>query len=173
VPPVAAAVVAVLLVPLVYYLAPAFRALPIVGYFFSPVNEVSVTQLLAVAVAQRQPVVEGLGLLASYSHALQGRSRLVQAMGDIAGGSHWCDALQRAGLVTSAHAAVFKSAERAGNLTWALEEMADRLLHRAALRARAVVHVGFPVLIGMVGGLVFFVAVGLLLPLFSLISCLA
>jgi type II secretory pathway component PulF len=51
--------------------------------------------------------------------------------------------------------------------------MADRLLHRAALRARAVVHVGFPVLIGMVGGLVFFVAVGLLLPLFSLISCLA
>jgi type II secretory pathway component PulF len=172
VPPLATVVVAGVLVPLIYYLAPAFRALPIIGNFFSPVNEVSVTQMLAVAVAQRQPVVEGLELLASYSHALQGRSRLVQAMGDIAGGSHWCNALHRAGLVTSAHAAVFKSAERAGNLAWALDEMSERLLHRAALRARAVVHIGYPVLIGLIGAMVFFVAISLLLPLFSLISCL-
>ena len=88
----------------------------------------------------------------------------------IADGAHWCDALQRARLVTRAQAAVFKSAERAGNLAWALEEMADSSVRRAVLPRQAALNVLFPALILVCGIGVMFVAVGMLLPLFDLIS---
>ena len=72
--------------------------------------------------------------------------------------------------MTRAQATVFKSAERAGNLAWALDEMADSSIRRASLRAQAALNVLFPGLILVCGMGVMFVAVGMLLPLFSLIS---
>ena len=67
---------------------------------------------------------------------------------------------------------MFQAAERTGNLAWALDEMADSTLRRSAYRMRAALNVALPALLVAFGGLVLCFAVGMLLPLFSLIQCL-
>ena len=67
---------------------------------------------------------------------------------------------------------MLESAERAGNLAWALDEMADGKTRRSAYRIRTWISLLFPLCILTVGSLVMFVAVALMLPLFKLISAL-
>ena len=88
-------------------------------------------------------------------------------------GTHWTDALQYSGLISKAQNGVIRSAERAGNLAWALNEMADSTIRRAAHRAQAVLSFLFPACLIGFGICVFFVAVGMLMPLFSLVESLA
>jgi general secretion pathway protein F len=85
-------------------------------------------------------------------------------------GADWTDCLRQAGLIRPAEAAVFRSAERAGNLAWALEEMSDSSVRRSVYQLRAIVNVVFPAAIIAMGGSVLLVMVGLLTPLFSLIQ---
>ena len=59
--------VAVLL--LLSYLGISLRGLPIVGRFFSTIDNASVLQLLAVAVREKRPLVGSLELLAAYSRS--------------------------------------------------------------------------------------------------------
>jgi type II secretory pathway component PulF len=158
------------IVVLLSYLGLSFRGWPIVGRFFSTIDNASVLRMLSVAVQEKRPLVGSLELLAAYAPFSLARSRLYAAIHQVTNGAHWCDALQRARLVTRAQATVFKSAERAGNLAWALDEMADSSIRRDSLRAQAALNVLFPSLILVCGMGVMFVAVGVLLPLFSLIS---
>ena len=77
-----------------------------------------------------------------------------------------------AGLIGASEMSVFQAAQRAGNLPWALEEMAESGLRRFAYRFRATVDVLLPLGLLAFGGLVLFIGLGLLLPLFSLINFL-
>jgi type II secretory pathway component PulF len=147
--------------------------LPIIGRFFSPVDNATVMQTLSVAVQEDRPINEILEILAAQASLSRPRARLNAAVGQIRDGAHWCDALQRTGLVTRAQGAVFRSAERAGNLAWALAEMADTAVRRAARRAQATLSVLFPTMILGFGLCVLLIAVGMLAPLFSLISNLS
>ena len=119
-------------VVLLSYLGLSFRGWPIVGRFFSTIDNASVLRMLSVAVQEKRPLVGSLELLAAYAPFSLARSRLYEAIHQMTNGAHWCDALQRARLVTRAQATVFKSAERAGNLAWALDEMADSSIRRAS-----------------------------------------
>ncbi|MHB0956959.1 MAG: type II secretion system F family protein [Pirellulaceae bacterium] len=157
---------------LLSYVGISFRGLPIVGRFFSAVDSAAILQLLAVAVRKKRPLVGSLELLAAYSRSPHARRRLHTAIRQIAEGAHWCDALQKAGFVTRAQSGVFKSAERAGNLAWALEEMADSTVRRSSYRAQAALNFLFPLMVLGCGMCVLFVALGILMPLFSLISSL-
>ncbi|MHB8969846.1 MAG: type II secretion system F family protein [Pirellulaceae bacterium] len=163
----------VAIVLLFSYLGLSLRGLPIVGRFFSAVDSASVLQMLAVAVREKRPLVGSLELLATYCGSSRVRYRLQAAIRQIADGNHWCDALQHVGFVTQAQAAVFKSAERAGNLAWALEEMADATVRRSSYRTQAALNFVFPLLILGCGMCVLFVALAMSLPLFSLIEALA
>jgi type II secretory pathway component PulF len=130
-------------------------------------------RILSVTVKEKRPIVETLEFLAAYAPFSGARARLHLAIREIAGGAHWCDALQQARLVNRPQAAVFKSAERAGNLAWALDEMSDSTVRRTTYRAQLALNFLFPVMVLGFGMCVFFVAVAMLLPLFKLISALA
>jgi type II secretory pathway component PulF len=84
-------------------------------------------------------------------------------------GADWCDCLGQAGLIRRPEIAVFKSASRTGNLAWALDEMADSSVRRAACRLRALVTVAFPVLVLVMGGCVLFFAMAMF-PIMYLIQ---
>lgn len=155
------------------YMGLSMRGVPIVGRLYATIDSTSVLRMLSVAVREKRPLVENLELLAAYSPVSVSRSRLHRAIRQLTDGAHWCDALQRARLLTRAQAAVLKAAERAGNLAWALEEMADSAVRRSALRAQAVLNVLFPGIILVFGLGVMVAAVGILLPLFDLIYKLA
>jgi len=155
------------------FLGVSGRVLPVVGRLFSPIDNASVLQMLAVTVREKRPIVASLELLAAYSPSQRARNRLHGAIRRIADGGHWCEALRRARFVSRAQCAVFRSAEQAGNLAWALDEMADSRIRRASYRAHAVLNVLFPILIFGLAMCVLFVALGMGLPLFNLISGLA
>jgi type II secretory pathway component PulF len=125
---------------------------------------------LALAVRQKWSLSDTFRKLAAYFPQRTLRDRLVRAAGRTDLGIHWCDSLHRARILRRSDCVLLKSAERVGNLAWALDEMADSSLRRAAYRLRALVSLAFPLCVLLFGACVFFIAVAILLPLFSLIA---
>ncbi len=155
------------------YVGISIQSLPVVRLLFTPIDSATVLHSLSIAVQRKQTIPDSLLLLANLARSVGSRRRLDVAVQQVAEGTHWCGALQQAGFISRAQGSVIKSAERAGNLAWALDEMADSSIRRTAQRAQAVLNVLFPTVLLGFGFSVFIVAVGMLAPLFSLISGLA
>ena len=170
--PLGMLMVVVVVIGLLSYIGVGIRSLPVVRMLCRRVDSATVLHSLAIAVEQKQTIPDSLLLLADAIRVPAARQRLDLAAEQIAEGIHWCSALEQAGFITSAQRNVLATAERAGNLAWALEEMADSTIRRAAQRSRAVLSVLFPLLVVGFGFSVLVVAVGMLAPLFNLISAL-
>ncbi|MDX1944334.1 MAG: type II secretion system F family protein [Pirellulaceae bacterium] len=128
---------------------------------------------LALAVRRGLALPEALWLLAvNYPYGEIGLL-LHNANLAVRRGGEWTEALRQAKLIGRADAAVLASAQRAGNLPWALEEMAESALRRQAYRLQAVVNLLFPVatlVLVAFGGLF---AIGVMMPLIALIQGLS
>ncbi|MDD4789587.1 MAG: type II secretion system F family protein, partial [Pirellulales bacterium] len=83
-----------------------------------------ILQWLAHAVRQGRPLPEMMRLVAGYLTRAGLRRKLQRAAKRIDQGAEWTGCLQKCGLIRKPEAAVFRAAERTGNLAWALEEMA-------------------------------------------------
>lgn len=129
-----------------------------------------VMRWMANGIRQKRPIIEMVRLLAGFFPESRMRSRLAWAASRIDQGADWCESLRQAGIVRSPECAVFRSAERVGNLAWAFEEMADSTVRRLSYRLRAYVALGFPLVILAFGLCVMAVQVGMLMPLVSLIQ---
>lgn len=149
------------------------RDLPGLWRLFKRYDGAMVMRGLALAVRRGVPLDEGLQLLAAVYPIRQVGRRLEKAAARVVGGEPWPGSLLATGLIGRADAAVLASAERAGNLPWALEEMADSAIRRQAHRLQAVVHILFPLAVLAIGMGVAFFALGLFLPLVSLIQSLS
>jgi type II secretory pathway component PulF len=95
------------------------------------------------------------------------------AIEHIESGAHWTEALHAVGLITKPQVSVIRSAERADNLSWALNEMADSTIRLTAHRTNAVLSFVFPACLLAIGFCVLLIVVGMMLPLFDLIGSLA
>lgn len=155
------------------YIGVPIRGVPGVKWFYAATERAAVLQQLAVSVREKQSFVTTLELMSAYSLSRRTRNRLHKAIRQIADGRPWYEALQKTRIVTRAQAGLLYSAEQAGNLGWALEEMADSTLRHSAYRTQATVNFVFPFAVLGCGLCVAFVAAGMLLPLFNLISSLA
>ncbi len=155
------------------YIGIPIRGLPGVEWFYAATERAAVLQQLAVSVREKQSFVTTLELMSAYSLSGRTRNRLHKTIRQIADGRPWYEALQKTRMVTRAQAGLLYSAEQAGNLAWALEEMADSTLRHSAYRTQATVNFVFPFAVLGCGLCVAFVAAGMLLPLFNLISSLA
>jgi type II secretory pathway component PulF len=97
--------------------------------------------------------------------------RILSSLGGEADRGHdWREALQAHGLIGRTDAALLESAQRAGNLPWALRTVADRGLKRLAYRVQATVQFVFPWIIFAVGVVVLLFVVGMFVPLIDLIE---
>jgi type II secretory pathway component PulF len=128
---------------------------------------------LAAMVRQRRPLDEALRLAASNYPVWMIARRLESVYNEFHLGLPWQESLRKFGFVSKYDAAVLQAAERAGNLDWALSDVADSMERRLTMRARVVVNVLFPLLVLVLGVLVFSIVVGLFLPLVALIQGLA
>jgi type II secretory pathway component PulF len=68
---------------------------------------------------------------------------------------------------------VLEAAERAGNLSWALRELAEGSERRLGYRMQALAQVLFPLIVILIGGIVFLLAVAYFSPLIRLVEELA
>jgi type II secretory pathway component PulF len=155
-----------------FYTGCSVRHLPMIRRFWRRVDCALVMRWLAMAARQDRPFAEFLRLLASYLPQPALRSQLAWAASRLEQGTHWCETLQRAKVLRSHECAVFRAAERAGNLAWALEEMADGSLRRSVRRTRLWLSLAIPAVVLTFGGCVLFFAAAFLLPLAKLIEWL-
>jgi type II secretory pathway component PulF len=130
-------------------------------------------RILAVATEHRQPITAAMERLAQVYPSRMMRRRLAPAASAVAAGRDWRDALHDARFISQAEQSLLQTAERAGNLPWALRSVARRLEKRAVYRLAAAVQVLYPVLIVLLGSLVAFVMVSLFVPLVKLIEGLS
>jgi len=162
-----------LLLPILYYAGWFPRNLPIVWRLFSRYDGALVMRGLALSVRRGMPLPAALHLVAeSYPLSII-QGRLYKAAERVEAGADWCESLWQTGLIAAADAAVLRAAQRAGNLAWALEEMADSAIRRQVLRIMAALQLIFPVALLTIGAFVFFFVCGLFLPLIALIQGLA
>lgn len=159
-----------LLIATLYYVGYFPRNLPLVWRLFKRYDGALVMRSLALAVRRGVPMPEALRLVASnYPLSIVG-NRLQMAADRVDAGMDWCASLLQTGLIGKADAAVLSSAQRVGNLDWALEEMAASAIRRQAYRVQVLVQILFPILLLTVGGFVFVFVAGLFWPLVTLIN---
>jgi type II secretory pathway component PulF len=164
--------VGVLLLDTYFFSAAAFIAPPLEFLRLRRHGTIVLRGLAAMA-RQQRPLGEALWLAASHYPARIVASRLEKVYNDFQLGLPWQESLRKLGFVSAYDAAVLQAAERAGNLAWALSDIADSMERRLTLRTRMLVNVVFPVLVLLIGAVVFFIVVGMFLPLIALIQGLA
>lgn len=170
---------AVLWIALVYGVAAGRRAIPVTGPFALLLRIVpriatgDILRNLSYVVSAGRPLLGALSTMAASHPAALIRRRIdIVAFAVEAGGNCW-QAMTDVGLIRRREAAVLSSAERAGNLDWALRELAGNIDSRIALRFGVVVEFARPVLLLAYGTTVATVVIGLFLPLVKLINDLS
>ena len=125
---------------------------------------------LAQAVAVRRPLADAVSGMESHHRRRHVRKRMRRVRDEVARGRDCFEPLHHSGLLNASEAAALTSAERAGNLAWALHSVADGIdrRHRALLQGLA--ETIQPACVMLLGFLILFVCVGFFMPLVKLIN---
>lgn len=129
-----------------------------------------VLRALAVATEADRPVELAMSALAEHYPSLAICGQLRRALAEMAMGQPWAESLADQGLLRGGELALVASAQRVGNLTWALREVADRMERRFALRLQRWLEVLVPMLVLALGAVVMYTIVALFIPLVRLIT---
>ena len=132
-----------------------------------------VLRSLSLIVEGGKPIALGINVLANHYPAYWVRRRLRGADSYVKGGVDWIEALRRHRVIRTADAAVLASAESVGNLAWALEELAATVERRLANRVQLVIQTFFPLVVVVLGMVVFILATAYFMPLVNLIQKLS
>lgn len=166
-------VVLVLLYTLARYIGLLRWDPPIVRRLSLPLDESLILRSLAESVDGGKPMDQTVWMLAKRYPKGYIRRRLKHAGERINEGAHWCDSLRNYELLSAGDAGLLKAAERVGNLSWAMNQTADRLLRRFTTRLLGTMSIGFPVIVLAFGVMVSVIAMGVIFPLAQLILHLA
>jgi protein transport protein HofC len=152
---------------------PSDRSWPLIDRLFVRRHSTLILRALAVAIEAGRPIPPALDSLAHWYPTGWVRRKLAVAAADAAEGHPWPEALRLVGLLSDADLGVIAASQRAGNLAWALRELAATGERRLAYRLQAWTQVLFVVTLLSLGALVFVLATAFFLPLVSLIERLS
>jgi type IV pilus assembly protein PilC len=126
--------------------------------------------MLAMLLRTGHTVPDALALLSSLPIGRPTRMRLEAARQRVSQGEPLAEGLLDAGLLTNAMAPLVHAAQRAGNLPWALAELADTIYQRTVRAIQRVMQVIFPLTVICLGLVVGFFVIALFMPLIKLIT---
>lgn len=149
------------------------HGIPFIDSLFRRRHSSLVLRALALTTEGQRPVSDGLKVLATSYPSGWIRRRLKEVVRDTDRGADWVESLGAHSLISVADEAVLRSAQRAGNLPWALREIADTNEKRLGYRMQLWLQMFFPVMIAALGLLVFVMAVAYFSPIARLIEVLA
>jgi protein transport protein HofC len=147
--------------------------IPIVDVLFRRRHATLLLRALAMTVEGGKPIAAGIAMLAGGYPSTWVRRRLRDVDEDVMHGRDWIESLEYHRLILPTDAAVISSAQRVGNLRWALEEMAESNERRLGYRLQLCVQLLFPVLVLAMGALVGLFVISYFCPLVVLIERLA
>lgn len=146
------------------------RDLPVIWRLFRRYDGALVMRGLAIAVRRGLPLPQAIAAVAD-NYPIRRICRVLDIVeAEISSGQVWQESLRRTKLISRADAAVLAAAERAGNLPWALEEMAESAIRRQLYRTQIFLQLLFPPVLLLIGTFVMFVVVSLFMPLIALIQ---
>ena len=161
----------------VYFMTGLFgsgdMSLPFLDRLLVRRHTIRILRSLAVVVSAGRPIPPALHSLAQWYPTGWVRRKLSHASVDANQGLDWPEALHSCGLLSSSDVGVMTSARRAGNLGWALLELAETGERRWAYRLQAWTQLLFVLVMLVLGGLVFIIAFAYFAPLTTLITRLA
>jgi len=163
----------VMLLLTLHYVGGLPDGFPVIARLTRRLDTAVILRALALSAARNRPLGPMLYALGdSYpKQAIREKLQLVQ--NDIEAGQRWFESLQRRGIISRADAGLLSSAERLGNLAWALTEVADSNERRLSYQLTAVTQVIVPITVIGVGMLVAYFAIAYFLPLVKLITALS
>lgn len=161
---------ALLIYLLLHYLGWAPWELPLVSRLLRRLDTALMLRSLALMVERQRPISTAMLAVAQSYHKAWLRRRLRRADLHLSNGVDWCTALHREGLLSAHEAALLASAERVGNLPWAMRAVAESGERRLMHRLQSVVLVVYPLIIVVLGAFVLLFAAAMLVPLFQLIE---
>jgi general secretion pathway protein F len=167
-----ASLLAIMLWALWRYDAIPFR-LPLLGRLTWRLHTATVLESLALWVKSSRPLPEAVAALARYYPSWPVRRQLDRVLADLNAGGDWGESLLRHRLIGRLDLAVLRAARQAGNLAWALGELADGGRRRLAYRLQTLLQCTFPLVILGFGLTVMAFVVAFFLPLIALIKSLA
>jgi type II secretory pathway component PulF len=168
---VALQVLVLLLIPLSVFNVFEWN-IPFLDSLFRRRHALLVLRGLALAVGGERPISEGFAVLARCYPSSWVRSRLKLVDRDVRGGEHWVRSLRDRGLVRPIDAAVLASAERVGNLEWALRETAAAGERRIGYRLNFWLQFLYPVVLLAMSVLVLVMSLACFTPLIAIIEVL-
>ncbi|MFT5522085.1 MAG: type II secretory pathway component PulF [Pirellulaceae bacterium] len=146
------------------------RDVPLLGRLDFGLDRARVLRALALSVRASKAIDTSLQFLGENYPKKFVASKLSNAASKAFSGQHWCESLQQVNLIGMSDVAVIKSAERAGNLAWALEEVANSHSRRFIYKIRWVQSVVYPAATLLFGAIAAFVVIALFAPLVAMIS---
>jgi type II secretory pathway component PulF len=158
---------------MLYYVNLLPRDLPVLNRLTLRWDRALVLRSLALAVRRQRTFEDMLRLLSVHYPRGSVRNRLRSALQKMQSGEPWASSLRQAGLLGASEEPVVSAAQRAGNLAWALEEMADSSLRRIGYRLRLLSSVVLPLFFVALGMLISAIVVSLFIPMVSLIQGLS
>jgi type IV pilus assembly protein PilC len=129
-----------------------------------------VLRCLSVVVEAGRPLAEALNSMTARHPDLGLRSRISPIATAVDRGDDCWLALRNARMLRAGEAALLEAARRAGNLAWALREMAGGIERRAEYRYQLFMEFVHPALIVLVGSVIGTFCVGMFLPLITLVK---
>lgn len=127
---------------------------------------------LSHAVAANAPLAEGLAAVQRMHSRDKVRRRVGEALQAFEAGEDCWLALQRQGILRKPEMRLLQAAERTGDLSWALRELAASLENRWRYRGLMLLEFVHPAMIVLIGAGMLFLCVALFLPLVELIQIL-
>jgi len=155
---------------LIWLFDPLYWGITVFDWFQLRRHGALVARALAGEVTRDRPMPESFEAIARAHSSGVVRRRLQWAARLVRRGAPWTAALVRVGFIRKADAAVLDAAQRAGNLPWALRDVADAAERRAGLRINALLQILFPATILLLGGMIGVLVVAFFLPLVQMIQ---
>jgi general secretion pathway protein F len=143
---------------------------PYVDRLFLRRHSIMVLRCLAMIVEGGRSIDLGFQILARWYPATWVRERLAGVYLAVNQGHDWLGSLRAFGLIGGTDAALLDSARRAGNLSWALRELAEGSARRLEYRLQVFGQILFTLTLLVIGTLVGFLAVAYFSPLVMLIQ---
>jgi type II secretory pathway component PulF len=162
-------ILVILVAAFFYYIGWLPLGIPGVGWLRFEYDRTSFLRALALLVESKQPLSQTLVQLEFKFPTQIMRRRILRAWQQCASGGDAWDAMHKEHLITSYEQTVLQSAERVGNLPWALRVLADTAVKRLATRVQRWSVFLYAILFMAISGMVFLYAVGLITPLPRLI----
>lgn len=139
-------------------------------WLFGRSDNPTVLRGLAVCIAQELPMDQSLHRLGHAFPKSKVARKLILAGNETAQGKDWIQSMLGHRFITPAEAAILSSASRAGNLEWAIREMAEVSMRRMTYRAKTFLSIASPICLLIVAIPIAWLAIGCFIPLVSLIQ---